>query len=131
MKQSGIYKITINDKSYVGLSADIVRRTKTHRNSFQNNTHGNRHLQRAYNKYKDFQLEILEKCEDWIEEKETMWIEKLDTYKSGFNQDEGGGGGASPTRIQKENECCKNWCANPYRRKQKEVEYFAHRRLKS
>tara|TARA_R110000824_G_scaffold235985_1_gene424756 strand:- start:391 stop:1161 length:771 start_codon:yes stop_codon:yes gene_type:complete len=97
MKQSGIYKITINDKSYVGLSADIVRRTKTHHNSFQNNTHGNRHLQRAYNRYKDFQLEILEECKDWIEEKEIMWIEKLDTYKNGFNQDEGGGGSASPS----------------------------------
>ena len=97
MKQSGIYKIVINGMTYVGLSVDIVRRKRSHHNTLQNNTHGNRHLQRAYNKHKDFQLEILEECDDWMEEKEMMWIEKLGTYRNGFNQDEGGGGTASPS----------------------------------
>ena len=92
MKQSGIYKITINDKVYVGLSVDIVKRIICHKSLLRNNRHSNNHLQSAYNKYKSFDWEVLEEDKEWIEEKEIMWIDKLDAYKNGFNQNDGGAG---------------------------------------
>ena len=92
MKQSGIYKITINDKVYVGLSVDIVKRIICHKSLLRNNRHSNNHLQSAYNKYKSFDWEVLEEGKEWIEEKEIMWIDKLDAYKNGFNQNDGGAG---------------------------------------
>ena len=92
MKQSGIYKITINDKVYVGLSVDIVKRIICHKSLLRNNRHSNNHLQSAYNKYKNFDWEVLEEDKEWIEEKEIMWIDKLDAYKNGFNQNDGGAG---------------------------------------
>jgi group I intron endonuclease len=92
MKQSGIYKITINDKVYVGLSVDIVKRIMCHKSLLRNNRHSNNHLQSAYNKYKSFDWEVLEEGKEWIEEKEIMWIDKLDAYKNGFNQNDGGAG---------------------------------------
>ena len=92
MKQSGIYKITINDKVYVGLSVDIVKRIICHKSLLRNNRHSNNHLQSAYNKYKSFDWEVLEEGKEWIEGKEIMWIDKLDAYKNGFNQNDGGAG---------------------------------------
>ena len=92
MKQSGIYKITINDKVYVGLSVDIMKRIIYHKSLLRNNRHSNNHLQSAYNKYKNFDWEVLEEDKEWIEEKEIMWIDKLDAYKNGFNQNDGGAG---------------------------------------
>lgn len=87
---SGIYKITINNKVYVGLSQDIEKRMGVHKALLRNNRHQNIHLQNAYNKHKSFVWEVLEECDEWLGEKEIMWIENLDTYKNGYNLNEGG-----------------------------------------
>jgi hypothetical protein len=58
-KVAGIYKITINNKIYIGSSVNIYHRYKLHKNTLCKNIHRNRYLQRAYNKYKDFIFEVI------------------------------------------------------------------------
>ena len=113
MKQSGIYKITINDKVYVGLSVDIVKRIMCHKSLLRNNRHSNNHLQSAYNKYKSFDWEVLEEDKEWIEEKEIMWIDKLDTYKNGYNQNDGGAAGKSTEESRRKQSIASSGKNNP------------------
>lgn len=65
---SGIYKITnlISNKVYVGSAINLSNRKATHFYKLRNNTHGNSHLQNAYNKYQEenFIFEILEIVDD-------------------------------------------------------------------
>ena len=92
---SGIYKITINGKSYVGRATDLMSRKRWHRNKLKNGTHSNEYLQNAYNKYGEFHHEVLEETPYWLGEKEVMWIERLNTYKGdGYNLTIGGEGNA-------------------------------------
>ena len=61
----GVYAIIdINGERYVGSSYNIEARLKGHWKSLEDNTHGNRFLQRAYNKHgaKFFRNEVLEIC---------------------------------------------------------------------
>lgn len=58
----GIYKIVINNKTYVGSSLDIKKRLRQHRRELRKNIHDNRYLQNLYNKYNNATYEILEKC---------------------------------------------------------------------
>ena len=93
MKQSGIYKITINGKAYVGLSSEIKRRFQYHTRALKDNKHGNKHLQAAYNIHGTFSFEVIEECEPKIlQEREVFWIEKLQTRNReyGYNMLEGG-----------------------------------------
>ena len=59
----GVYQIknTDNGKSYIGSSMRLERRLSEHKSRLRHNKHGNRHLQRAWNKYgKDaFEFEVL------------------------------------------------------------------------
>lgn len=50
---SGIYQIRniINNKIYIGSSANIKKRWSEHKRDLKNNKHDNGHLQGAYNKY--------------------------------------------------------------------------------
>lgn len=63
-KLSGVYSITnkINGKRYIGSSKNILYRYSTHFSSLRNNTHKNKHLQNAVNKYgiENFSFEIIE-----------------------------------------------------------------------
>lgn len=65
--RSGIYRIDniINGKCYIGSSIDLDRRRKEHAYSLSNNSHGNKHLQNAYNKYgrESFKFTIIELLE--------------------------------------------------------------------
>ena len=56
----GIYKIVINNKAYVGSSFDLDRRLIQHKSDLNCHRHDNQHLQRAYDKYKEFITEIIE-----------------------------------------------------------------------
>lgn len=56
----GIYQIIINQKPYVGSSFDIERRLIQHKSDLNCHRHDNSHLQRAYDKYKEFKTEIIE-----------------------------------------------------------------------
>ena len=90
-RKSGIYKITINDKCYVGKSADLNKRDKEHQWMLEERKHHNPYLQNAYHKYQEYKFEVLEYADENLGEKERLWIEKLDTYKGdGYNWTTGG-----------------------------------------
>ena len=59
-KKKAVYKITINNKIYIGSSIDVYTRYKYHISFLKRNKHNNIYLQRAYNKYNDFKFEIIE-----------------------------------------------------------------------
>lgn len=75
-RKSGIYKITINNKIYIGSSVDLYSRYSTHYSRLRRDIHENIHLQRAYNKYdKMFSFEVLETFEE-ISKKDLLIKEK-------------------------------------------------------
>lgn len=91
----GIYLITnhLNGKKYVGQSADIEGRWKEH--IIESKCRCECVIHKALKKYgvENFSFEVLEECPvDKLDEKEIYWIDKLDTYKSGYNMTVGGGG---------------------------------------
>ena len=93
-RKSGIYRIRINRKSYIGKSVDCDERRREHLRLLKKGTHCNRHLQGAYNIHLDFDFKVIEECKNWLDEKEIMWIDKLDTFNGvGYNLTEGGDGG--------------------------------------
>lgn len=119
----GIYMIRniINEKKYIGKSFDIKKRWSNHKYELNKGIHGNSHLQSAWNKYgrDNFVFSIVEECaEDELDNKETYWIDKLDTYHNGYNQTEGGGDGAHlPDEVKaKIGAASKEWWANPENR---------------
>ncbi len=72
---TGIYKIEVNDKIYIGQSKDIHRRWRHHRNLLNRNAHDNPHMQNLFNKYGEsfFKFSILEECTN-LSEREAFWI---------------------------------------------------------
>ena len=64
---AGVYQIInlLNNKTYIGSSSSLRNRLRYHYNHLQANTHQNKHLQAAWNKYgsKNFVYRILEVCE--------------------------------------------------------------------
>jgi len=105
MKQSGIYKITINDKVYVGMAKSLVARKGCHKNLLDRNKHYNVYLQSDYNIYQEYNFEVIEECDEWVGKKEEMWIDKLQARnrKFGYNISKGGNGGAPWSAAQKIN----------------------------
>ena len=91
-----IYKITnnINGKIYIGMTyRTIQERWKEHQNDCSRKQTENRPLYRAMNKYgiENFSIEIIEKT-DYPEERERYWIERLGSFKYGYNATLGGDG---------------------------------------
>jgi group I intron endonuclease len=61
----GVYKITntLDDKCYIGSAINVQTRLVDHFRQLRNNTHHNRYLQRAYNKYGEvFDVNVLIEC---------------------------------------------------------------------
>lgn len=90
-----IYKITnkVNNKMYVGQTIrDLKDRYEGHLyRAFINNS--NTKLYNAMRKYgkENFEIEIIDNCSDSkLNERETYWINKLDTYNNGYNMTLGG-----------------------------------------
>ena len=90
--KSGIYSIknTVNNKIYVGSSKNILSRWSKHKYRLNVSTHGNSHLQKAWNKYgkNTFMFSVIEYCEiSMLENKEKFWILKLDALNrnKGYN----------------------------------------------
>lgn len=78
----GVYKIinTVNFKFYIGSSLSIYYRAKMHLSHLRRNVHGNKYLQRSFNKYGEdkFTFEILEKCnKDIVRVREKYYIDSL------------------------------------------------------
>ena len=103
----GIYMIQnlVNFKIYIGQSLNIEDRWRQHRSELRGNDHDNKHLQRAWNKYKEdnFEFTIICECdESQLNTKEIDYIAKLKTYDRdfGYNKTYGGEGGR-PTEETK------------------------------
>lgn len=97
-----IYKIEnlVNHKIYIGLTNNIGRRKSRHFTDLRNNRHDNSFLQKEFNIYgeKNFSFNIEYQgniSAEEISEKEKFFIKKYDSYKNGYNQNEGGNFGPS------------------------------------
>ena len=91
-----VYKIVndINGKIYVGKTyQDPHKRFSQHIYEFKSGRSSNRPLYRAFAKYgiHNFHVEILEETNS-PEEREVYWIEKLRSFKEGYNVTLGGDG---------------------------------------
>lgn len=94
-----IYCITnqINGKQYVGKTTDsIIKRFQEHCNDSTKKRCNKRPLYDAMNKYsiENFIIKELETVdsESDLNEREIYWIEKLQTFKKGYNVTKGGDG---------------------------------------
>jgi group I intron endonuclease len=98
--KSGIYKITCvpTGKIYIGSSKNLSRRVRRHFSKLSVNTHKNRYLQSAVDKYglDSFRVDILEFCEvSELEARELYYFELTGCYNRtvGFNMVKTPGGG--------------------------------------
>lgn len=86
-----IYKITniVNGKFYIGSSSAIKKRIATHKRTLRSNTHKNRYLQNAWNKYGEssFTFEILEEVDDGLKfKKEQAYLDEFKPFDgAGYN----------------------------------------------
>lgn len=62
--KSGIYRIVINKKSYVGSSINLLSRLREHLYDLEKSIHKNKKIQNAYNKYGDPYFSIIEQCQE-------------------------------------------------------------------
>ena len=88
---------TINNKKYVGKTTNTIEaRMASHKADSRKPNIKNRPLYRAFNKYgiNNFTISTLEEVEDdlILSTREIYWINKLDTYKHGYNATRGGDG---------------------------------------
>lgn len=97
-----IYKIEniVNHKVYIGLTNNIVRRRSRHFTDLKYNHHDNSFLQKEYNIYgkENFIFNIEYEGDITYEEiskKEQEYIKLYDSYRNGYNQNEGGNFGPS------------------------------------
>jgi group I intron endonuclease len=74
--QSGIYKLIINNKSYIGSAKNIGIRLSKHLLDLERDNHHSIYLQRAWNKYQTISIEIIEFCNNLIE-KEQYYLDEL------------------------------------------------------
>ena len=95
----GIYMIQnlVNGKMYIGQSVDIEKRWGEHRSGLRGNDHGNKHLQRSWNKYGEdnFEFTIICECaESQLNTMEEYYIFELMSYdeRVGYNKTYGGEG---------------------------------------
>lgn len=83
---SGVYRIDIGGKSYIGSSVNINQRWKQHRTNLKCGRHANSYMQNAYNKYKKAKFELLEEMPEAtdkeLREKEAYYL-KL--YSAEYN----------------------------------------------
>lgn len=97
-----IYKIEnqINHKKYIGLTNNPQRRRARHFTDLRCNRHDNQFMQKEFNLYgeKNFTFNVEYQGDitsEEISEKEKEYIKKYDSYKNGYNQNEGGNFGPS------------------------------------
>ena len=96
MLKSGIYRITVNGKSYIGQAVDIKKRWKEHKYNAFYKKHSlyNSHLYNSIRKYglDNTKFEVLFYCdEEDLNPLEEYWIAGLGTLTpSGYNRTTGG-----------------------------------------
>ena len=101
-KISGVYglRCKINNKWYIGVSIDIIRRWHCGYELFQCKKQPkiyNAILKHGYDNFEKVILEVCDRSE--FKPKETFWISKYDAVKSGYNAAPGGEGGFRPIGI--------------------------------
>jgi len=87
-----VYKATFpNNKSYIGITSNLVRRIRRHKNDSRTS---NLAFHRAIRKYGMPTFEILTICQTWDEvcRLEISYIETYQTFKTGYNLTKGGEG---------------------------------------
>jgi group I intron endonuclease len=89
--KSGIYLIRnlINNRIYIGLSKNVIKRLTQHRSNLKCNRHKNPHLQSSYNKYgyENFEFKLIESCkEEDLTTKEVYWLEYYSKTSKVYNQ---------------------------------------------
>ena len=87
----GIYKITIDNKNYIGQSIDILERWRHHINNYLdiNNTLPLYQDMRKYG-IENTNFSILELCEkEQLNEKEEYYNRLYQAYENGYNQSRG------------------------------------------
>lgn len=77
----GVYiiKNKVNGKFYIGSSNNIWKRWQSHIYELNTNSHANKHLQRAWNKYgeENFEFNVLEFCDEEVQfDREQEYIDK-------------------------------------------------------
>lgn len=97
-----IYKIEnlVNHKIYIGLTNNIARRRARHFTDLRCKRHDNSFLQKEFNIYGQENFSFTVEFEgnvspEEIGLKEKEYIKKYDSYKNGYNQNEGGNFGPS------------------------------------
>lgn len=97
-----IYKIEnlVNHKKYIGLTNNIPRRRARHFTDLNCNRHDNSFLQKEFNIYgkENFSFEVVYSGDIDSKEigiKEQEFIKFYDSYRNGYNQNEGGNFGPS------------------------------------
>lgn len=82
---SGVYKLTIGTKLYIGFSKNMRSRCQNHLCSLSHQTHDNWKLQKAWNEHKSANFEIVELTDD--SNRELYWIDfyKSNDDKFGYN----------------------------------------------
>lgn len=85
---SGIYRLTYNNKHYIGSSVNIKKRIYEHFRLLKRGEHHSYKLQRAYNKYKILpEFTILEEIIDYkhLHKQEEYYINHFNSFKNGYN----------------------------------------------
>ena len=102
---SGIYRISRNDKSYIGQSIDILSRWDGHFKQIkQIDKNSSSEFYRTLRKHwNEFVFEIIELVDDKskLNEQEIYWISYFNSYNNGFNQTLGGDGVGHDFRGEK------------------------------
>ena len=82
-RQSGIYKIIINNSFYIGSACNLYQRLHQHKSNLINNKHHNKYLQNVFNKYKIVNFEIISICPKEYLLKMEQWF--IDNLKPKYN----------------------------------------------
>lgn len=104
--QGFIYIITntINGKQYVGQTIQSInKRFDRHCQYYGSEAENRMAIKLAIHKYgrKNFTIKVLEQCDvELLNERETYYIEKFDTYNSGYNSTRGGQIGNKPLKLE-------------------------------
>lgn len=104
--QGFIYIITntINGKQYVGQTIQSInKRFNRHCQYYGSEAENRMAIKLAIHKYgrKNFTIKVLEQCDvELLNEREIYYIEKFDTYNSGYNSTRGGQIGSKPLKLE-------------------------------
>lgn len=92
--QSCIYAIWIDgrhDKCYIGKTVNYSIRAKRHVTDFKASRHGNKHLQRLYNKHESLNMSPIEICDKQsLSNREVFWVSFFKSKQCGYNMTSGG-----------------------------------------